>query len=1113
MKKFLVYLLAIILVASMGFAIFYLVRDNEVISITTTSLHKEVGDTNITVALNAKKVKSYTKIELKFDGDDCVKVTDYNLNPDAGQVKAVFTATTGGVARVNFQTNNSKFRNLYCDIYVGDGSIEHPYYISTPEQLYAIGRNTEDYPHYTADKCYELTSDIDLGSLEEGYWQPISSFSGTFKGNGYSIIGMTIDSKQVIDKTDDTLNFGLFSTVTATGIVDNVVFDNVTINNIEATKTTYIGTVAGVNNGVIKRINVKNVSISNNDSTNSYVGGVVGYNASTIDGSNVVSVARLDRVSANINFYYETVSNEGQDLSGNPVVNTTRNGIRGYVGGITGINFGGTIINSYTVGKATVSSNADTFFGGITYYNKVLNLGNSEYQGAYIKNCYSTIDIDVTEKITSATNISGIVCVNDTTSYADKVAQNIQTPYNQLIGNYYNAKMHANKEVDGVTLTNNYFTATENYQVTSITEDNLKLQTTFVSAQEFEYKLGASGLVEKQLLSTYEKWDFNDVWAIDDSFPYLTYSNVEVSDNIDTTTAFEQIDSKEDLLKIATSEARNNTLYYITADIDMENAEWTPIGNIENPFTGQIQVAKNGNSYFEISNLKVTKKTYEYAGFIGVMAGNASVKGLTLKNITIISESADGYDHTYAGAIVASNGYFVGNTKQSGGSVIDCSVSALNIEASVAVGGIVGRNIDGTIKNAVVTNTTSIDNSTGNTTITLSPIAKGYMGGIVGYNQGTGTITSNNFNKVKGNVALTLGTIANNGKEIYIGGIVGNNENNATIESSAIYTNDGFGINSTSGNLKVGGVAGFSDGRIANCYVSTDINATGTVGGVVGEITASAKGRQKVTTLSDYEKYYNIANCVVYDCTISGTTVGGLVGYMKIEGIAIAVKDNGAFSDATKLERYVINTNSINTDNGYNIFTSVSSCRVEGVTLSGQYNGGLVGDLIMGVVADCSVEATFNGKNNAGFAYVISRNPSTNEAGVITRSYGKFTFLSGNNYQVSTSEVHASPAGLFGTADLESKTAGFVKDYRYTVVKGSAEEPSVGIDWFKGGTLPEVNASDLTKASTWNGLNWNTASWLEKGLIGAATKWNEFGNTLPVQTALTHYQAIIETFN
>ena len=62
MKRFLVYLLVIVVTVSFGFGIFYLVRDNELISISDTSLYKDVND-NFTIKLNRQHKKNSTKVE------------------------------------------------------------------------------------------------------------------------------------------------------------------------------------------------------------------------------------------------------------------------------------------------------------------------------------------------------------------------------------------------------------------------------------------------------------------------------------------------------------------------------------------------------------------------------------------------------------------------------------------------------------------------------------------------------------------------------------------------------------------------------------------------------------------------------------------------------------------------------------------------------------------------------------------------------------------------------------------------------------------------------------------------------------------------------------------
>lgn len=80
------------------------------------------------------------------------------------------------------------------------------------------------------------------------------------------------------------------------------------------------------------------------------------------------------------------------------------------------------------------------------------------------------------------------------------------------------------------------------------------------------------------------------------------------------------------------SYAPTRTEYYqLGNDIDLENEEWTPIGNsLDHPFSGYF----DGNGY-TISNLKITQLTEnsKNLGFFGVLGGY--VKDLELENITI----------------------------------------------------------------------------------------------------------------------------------------------------------------------------------------------------------------------------------------------------------------------------------------------------------------------------------------------------------------------------------------------------------------------------------------------------------------------------------------------
>lgn len=109
----------------------------------------------------------------------------------------------------------------------------------------------------------------------------------------------------------------------------------------------------------------------------------------------------------------------------------------------------------------------------------------------------------------------------------------------------------------------------------------------------------------------------------------------------------------------------------LTADIDLENMEWTPIGQ-----TGGYDVATyfkgtfNGNDH-TISNLKITTtnpgKSFAAGLFGFIDAGDAMIRNLTINGATV-------YGHHWTGAIT---GYLTGE-------ITDCTVINANIVCSHA---------------------------------------------------------------------------------------------------------------------------------------------------------------------------------------------------------------------------------------------------------------------------------------------------------------------------------------------------------------------------------------------------------------------------------------------
>ena len=231
--------------------------------------------------------------------------------------------------------------------------------IKTAEELRQIG--TDDYP---LSGSYLLTADIDLGGSGGSPWTPIGTpstpFAGTFNGGGNTISGLYIDN------TNSDYQ-GLFGYVGTGGTVQNL---------------TVSGTVSG----------------------DHYVGGVVGYNAGTV----------------------ENCANTS-DVTG------TGSGNYIYVGGVVGYNTGGTVTNCYNTGSVS-GSGTYTYAGGVVGYNN----------GGTVTNCYNTGSVSGSG---IHTYVGGIVGIN----------------YATLTHCYNTGSVSGNNQVGGVvgyntsTVTNCYY--------------------------------------------------------------------------------------------------------------------------------------------------------------------------------------------------------------------------------------------------------------------------------------------------------------------------------------------------------------------------------------------------------------------------------------------------------------------------------------------------------------------------------------------------------------------------------------------------------------------------------------------------------------------------------
>ena len=228
----------------------------------------------------------------------------------------------------------------------------------------------------------------------------------------------------------------------------------------------------------------------------------------------------------------------------------------------------------------------------------------------------------------------------------------------------------------------------------------------------------------------------------------------------------------------------------LTEDITMDGTEWTPIGAVDHPFTGEFD--GNGKT---ITGLTCTNASKYYVGLVGY-ADKA-----TIRNVTVQGSSFNG--HIYIGAVC---GYIKGGTIKNCHAVGTTIGDSNRDDDSQYWGGIVGY----------ITGNTNVINCTNSGTVS----GCWYLGGIAGY-AGTNTTVQRCFNS---------GAVT--GRYAKFGGIVGQTYN-ATVQDCG---NTGAVSEFTpSSGSQYGGIVGLTEGDsiIQNCY-NADKNTAAKIGGNIG---------------------------------------------------------------------------------------------------------------------------------------------------------------------------------------------------------------------------------------------------------------------------------------
>ncbi len=237
----------------------------------------------------------------------------------------------------------------------------------------------------------------------------------------------------------------------------------------------------------------------------------------------------------------------------------------------------------------------------------------------------------------------------------------------------------------------------------------------------------------------------------------LTVMGCDFFGGVTTTTVVTQDTTEPTVLIEVSTEAELRAIdvtksYRLMADIDLANAEWTPIGSHDAPFEGWF----DGNGH-TISNYVITDANADYNGLFGVATGN--IKNLTIENFNI-TYTTDFM--TYAGGLVGHMSGDIDNVNVSG------TIAITNLGSTSYVGLLAG------LVSAYLTSTMtvtqfqpgSVTNASAEGTLSIVGENFVYIGGLIGkaYNV--------HLDQTQTNVNITA---TSRNFRVYAGGLIGHN--------------------------------------------------------------------------------------------------------------------------------------------------------------------------------------------------------------------------------------------------------------------------------------------------------------------------------------------------
>lgn len=345
---------------------------------------------------------------------------------------------------------------------------------------------------------YMLMNDIDLVGFtdndDESGWTPINNFRGELDGNGYKISNIRIVGNRVS---------GLFEKISLATI------KNLGIDGVDIATT---GLIAGALVGEAEIVNIENVHLRRgNVYSNGISGGLIGKVSNTSKLINVTAQAEVEGVTAG-GLLGSALKTDLEKVASSSTVKGKKE-----VGGLIGRQVGGSINNAYTKSKVvTVGNNVYYASGGLI---GVITNGNFEVN---IANVY------VDAEINGGKSVGGVIGFTDSSTIISLRNGIVQTQIkgNDYVGGLlgYTWSMDSKINIDNVNVIATIL-GRENTRVfvggsgAVITINNTYHDSTVNGNNTVspDTKKPSSDFLKK---ATYEGWDFDTIWKIDEGKDY-----------------------------------------------------------------------------------------------------------------------------------------------------------------------------------------------------------------------------------------------------------------------------------------------------------------------------------------------------------------------------------------------------------------------------------------------------------------------------------------------------------------------------------------------------------------------------------------------------------------